>query len=144
MDTCAYNWYSRCLFFIKFLEILYRTFQGTTERSCKLCGYKSRPEDLILFNSGSKGIFCVFDCYSKRTDLIKRLFPKDHPGDIDVNEENIKELRPTVEGYKRVWIISSHNLDLKGLIEKTLSESYNLSHYRAYLGIEVYVFEKNE
>lgn len=100
----------------------------------------AKNEDLLLFNSVScKDL--VFDYYSKRTDLIKKGFPAKTRY---VNEENIKELGPTVEGYNRAWLILSHSRDKKGLITKTFIESYNLSYHKQYKGIEVYLFEKKE
>ncbi|MFX0202078.1 MAG: glycosyltransferase family 39 protein [Candidatus Hodarchaeota archaeon] len=110
--------------------------------------------DLLLFNAG----FCqenAFDYYSERTDLIKKPFPE-KTRDVfyfsTVDEEDVKELMPTVDGYNRVWVILSHSRDHNGLIEKTLRESYNLSYhkkyvvsteiYQKYVGVEVYLFEK--
>jgi hypothetical protein len=93
--------------------------------------------DLILFNA----YYCQkpFDYYSKRTDLTKKPFPEKTR---DVNEENIKKLEPTLEGYNRVWLILAESGDSKGLIKKTLSESYNLSYGNKYVQVEVYLFEK--
>ena len=96
--------------------------------------------DLLLFNSGfiqENG----FDYYSKRTDLIKKPFPEKTR---DVDEENIKELVPKVQGYNRVWVILSHDHDPKGLIKKTLNESYNLSYHKEYVGIDMSLFVKNK
>lgn len=95
--------------------------------------------DLLLFN----GFFTQtpFDYYSKRTDLNKRGFPKGWK-DAHVDEENIKELGPTVEGNNRVWVILCYSGDSQGLIKKTLGESYNLSYDNKYFEIEVYLFEK--
>lgn len=100
----------------------------------------AKNEDLLLFNSVACK-YLVFDYYSKRADLIKKGFPKKTRY---VDEENIKELGPTVEGYNRAWLILSHSRDKKGLITKTLIESYNLSYHKKYKGIEVYLFEKKE
>ncbi|ODS41447.1 MAG: hypothetical protein A7315_06155 [Candidatus Altiarchaeales archaeon WOR_SM1_79] len=97
------------------------------------------PGDLVLFNAG----FCQengFNYYSKRNDLIKKPFPEKTR---DVDEKNIEELRQTVEGYNRVWLVLSHSHDYKGLIKKRLNESYNLSYHEMYNGIEVYTFGKN-
>jgi hypothetical protein len=98
----------------------------------------AEPGDLLLFNAG----FCqniVFDYYSKRADLIKKPFPEETRS---VNEENIKTLGPTLKGYHRVWVILSHSGDSEGRIISTISESYNESYHRTYVGIEVYLFEK--
>jgi uncharacterized membrane protein len=88
----------------------------------------AKEGDLLLFNGG----FCqenVFDYYSKRTDLIKKPFPKETRY---IDEENIKELVPTVESYNRVWVILSHCGDEKGLIKRTLNKFYNLSYHKGY------------
>lgn len=90
--------------------------------------------DLLLFNAGFTQD--VFDYYSKRTDLVKRGLPS------KVDEDNIKELEPTVQGYNRVWVILSHSRDYKGLIKQTMSQSYNLVAYKGYRGIEIYLFQK--
>jgi len=95
--------------------------------------------DLLLFNADIQDI--TFNYYSKRTDLIKKPFPEKG---IQVDEENIKELETTVEGYKRVWVILSHSKDEKGLITKKLGEAYNLSYQEKYVGIKIYFFERKE
>lgn len=100
--------------------------------------------DLLLFNAGFTQDY-VFDYYSKRSDLVKKPFPSNTRY---VNEENIKELEPTVQGYDRVWVILSHSRDSLGLIKQTLSQSYNLVDYKVYInynvyiGIIIYLFEK--
>ncbi len=100
---------------------------------------KAEHGDLLLFHKGFEQD--PFDYYSKRTDLSKRRFPDKSWEDVD--EQNIKELGPTVEGFNKVWVILSlYRGDSKELIKKTLSESYNLSHDNKYFGIEVYLFEK--
>ena len=91
--------------------------------------------DLLLFSSGSMQEN-IFDYYSKRIDLVKRGFHS------TVNEENIKDLEPTVQGYNRVWVIMSHNRDSKGLIKQTMNQSYNLLDYKVFTGIEIYLFVK--
>ncbi len=95
--------------------------------------------DLLLFNAS----YCqnVFDYYSKRTDLFKKPFPN---GGRNVDEEVIKELAPTVEGHKEVWVILAHSGDKKELIAKKLIETYNLSYQREYVGIKMALFERKE
>lgn len=101
----------------------------------------AKQRDLLIFNASSYQT--PFDYYSKRTDLTEKPFPEKTR---DVNEENIKQLRFIVEGYNRVWVILSYSGDNRGLIKKTLSESYNLSYHKEYVStskkIEVYLFEK--
>jgi mannosyltransferase len=113
-------------------------------------GTNTERGDLLLFNPGF--IQRPFDYYSKRTDIHKKAFPEKTR---DVDKENIKQLKPSVEGYNRVWLILAYSKDDKGMIKKTLSESYNLSYYKEYVTkndgpgggsgvccIEVYLFEK--
>ena len=93
--------------------------------------------DMLLFHEGAMNI--AFNYYSKRSDLIKRRFPE-KGGKVD--EETIKELEPTVEGYRRVWIILSHSKDEKELITKKLTEAYRLSYQKKYVGIKLLFFER--
>lgn len=104
----------------------------------------AEPGDLLLFDFEHNKEW-VFDYYSKRTDLEKRVLTG-KKGDID--EENIKELGPTVNGYNRVWVILCRSYDWEAdkkrekLIKKALN--YNLSYNQKYYGIDVSLFIKNE
>lgn len=97
------------------------------------------PQSLILFNLTS----CkwAFNYYSKRSDLIKRIFPK------EVNtfsEKNKGDTRQTEERYDKVWVIVSHgNIDEK-LITDIDRNSYGLLQIKTYKGIKIYQFEKNK
>jgi len=100
----------------------------------------ARNEDLLLFNAE----YCqelVFDYYVKRTNLVKKGFPKKG---INVDEENLVELAPIIEGYNRVWIILSHSGDNSELIIETFSKFYILAYYNKFKGIKLYFFEKKE
>ena len=97
-------------------------------------------EDLLLFNAK----YCqkyVFDYYSKRTDFVKKGFPK--KGN-NVDKENIVELAPILGGYNRVWIILSHSDANSELIIETISKSYILAYYNKFKGIKLYFFEKKD
>lgn len=106
----------------------------------------AQPGDLLLFSPG----YCqknVFDYYSKRTDLIKKPFIQgtfmDVVGRKVSVDELTKELKLNVEGYNRVWVVVWQGFDRKGLIKKTLSESYNLLYDKKYVGpVTVQLFEK--
>ncbi|CAG0995647.1 MAG: glycosyltransferase family 39 protein [Candidatus Methanoperedens sp.] len=105
---------------------------------------KAQKGDLLLFNDGyiqENG----FDYYSKRIDLVKKPFPVIiYNFSSVVDEKNMKELKSVVNDYNRVWLIKrSSSSDRKGLIRKTLEESYIMSYSKNYVGIEVYLFEKN-
>lgn len=100
----------------------------------------AKPGDLLLFDSGAVQEW-VFDYYSKRTDLVKKPFAKKSG---DIYEENIKDLEQTVEGFVRVWLIRSHSRDYKRLIPNALSESYFVKYHNESVGIEIYLFRKNE
>jgi mannosyltransferase len=96
--------------------------------------------DLALINAWYCHI--PFDYYFTRSDLVTTdLFPK---WDYEVNEDNIKNLEPAVTDYGRVWLLLSHGGDPSGLIKKTLTEnlSYEISLYKQYYNIELYLFEK--
>ena len=83
----------------------------------------------------------VFDYYSKRTDFVKKGFPKEGR---NVDEKNLKELAPIIEDYDRVWIILSHSGANSELIIETMSKSYILSYYNKFKGIKLYFFEKEK
>ncbi|MBE0425347.1 MAG: glycosyltransferase family 39 protein [Nitrospirae bacterium] len=94
-------------------------------------------EDMVLFNA----YYCmqVFNYYSRSGLLVKKGFPEK---DRNVDEENISELLGTVEHYDRVWVILAHSGDKKELITKTLIKSYNLSYYKEYKDIKLYLFDR--
>ena len=103
--------------------------------------------DLLLFHQGLKPILYVFDYYSNRADLVKRSFPDLELPELEntkyVHEGNIRELDPILKGYNRVWFVHSSSCDYYGLINKTLSGSYNLLYYKRYSqGLEISLFEK--
>lgn len=108
----------------------------------------AKPKDLVLFNAG--WIQIAFDYYSKRTNIIKKPFPKET---MFVNKKNIKELEPVIKGYNRIWLILNRSGDYNKLIKKTLCESYNLLYHRNYTslydfngkygGIEIAFFRKD-
>jgi Predicted membrane protein len=115
----------------------------------------AESEDLILFNAGTsqlRGILqSSFDYYSERTNLIKKPFPKEHN---DVDEEDIRQLKPIAEDYNKVWVILAYTSDNnKELIKKNLIELYDSFHHKNFVSytyatgdyptIDVYIFEKN-
>ncbi len=94
--------------------------------------------DILLFNSGIQGL--TFNYYSNRADLVKKRFPEQKQ--FVINEESIKDLLPTIKGYKRVWLVISHSIDDQGLIAKKLADTCNLSYFRKYHNdLKVYLFE---
>lgn len=127
--------------FFSFVQIYNYYTEINKEQWREVANYietSAKNDDLLLFNSGG-AINRVFDYYSKRPCLTKKKFPEKTR---IVDEENIKELEPTVEDYNRVWLILSHSRDEKGLINKALNKSYNLMDHKQYRGIRVYLFEK--
>jgi len=97
-------------------------------------------KDLILFNDPVCG-WLLFDYYSSRADLVKRGFPETRHR---VDEESIGELRPMLDGHRRVWFIVSHSTDKKGLIMRTLNDSFHLASHKQYRGIDAYLFERKD
>lgn len=100
----------------------------------------AEPGDLLAFNCYPCAKGRLFDYYSKRTDLTAKVFSRTPSRCPD--DEDIKELVSVVRGYNRVWCILADEgyQEDKEFIKKTLSETYNLSYYKRYVGIEVYLF----
>ena len=92
--------------------------------------------DLLLFNAGIQDL--VYNYYSQRDLPLKKSYPETTR---NVDDVNIKELLPTVEGYQRVWVILSHEGENANLITDKLNEIYNLAFYKKYIGIKIYLFE---
>jgi mannosyltransferase len=102
--------------------------------------------DLVLFNAD----FCQysFDYYSERADLIKQPLLYS-----DVDEENIKSLKPILRDYDRVWAVLAYTSDdNKERIKETLNEFHKQSYYGKFMGysyttgeyaqLELYLFKK--
>ena len=114
----------------------------------------AKPDDLLIFNDA----LCsrhAFDYYFKRTDVEKRLFPMKWQGApfTVINDKSIKELEQAARGYKRIWIILSHTVDKKMLINNKFIGPYKLLYHKIYPArsyithktnnyIEVFLFEK--
>jgi mannosyltransferase len=94
-------------------------------------------KDMVLFNAFYT--MGPFNYYSHSDLIVKKGFPEN---DRDVDEENIDKLWGTVEHYDRVWVVLSHSGDKKELITKTLIKSFNLSYYKEYPSIKLYLFER--
>ena len=94
-------------------------------------------EDMVLFDAS----YCMqpFNYYSRSDLIVKKRFPEKGK---NIDEENINKLWETVKHYDRVWVILSHTGDKKELITNTLIKSYNLSHYKEYKGIKLYLFDR--
>jgi len=98
----------------------------------------------LLFHQGDCQDM-LFDYYSKRTDVTKKSFPTYTKWKSQIDESDIKELKATLEGSHRVWVILAHHSgDTKGRMAQALMESYQLSYHKEYAGITVSLFEKKE
>ena len=93
--------------------------------------------DMVLFNAPN----CMqpFNYYSRSGLIVKKGFPENGR---KVDEENINKLLETEEHRDRIWVVLSHSGDKKGLITKTLLNSYTASHHKEYRGIKLYLFDK--
>ena len=91
--------------------------------------------DIILFYPDIQDI--IFNYYSKRTELAQKGFRQD-------NQNYLKELYPTVNSYKRVWVVIRYPTDNKELVVQKLIENYNLSFQQQYEGIHLLLFENGE
>lgn len=106
----------------------------------------AKPGDLILFNAD----FCQysFDYHSETTDLVKKPLLYS-----EVDEENIKNLTPTVRNYDRVWAVLAYTSDdNKERIKEALNEFHQQSYYGKFVSyayatgdyaqLELYLFKK--
>jgi mannosyltransferase len=100
----------------------------------------TRPNDLVLFNQQSGQV--PFEYYYKRADLIKKPFPDYH---AEVNAANLDEqLKATVEGHDRVWLVISHPNALTLLIPLQLGQWYDTASHINHPGVEMYLFERKK
>jgi mannosyltransferase len=93
-------------------------------------------EDIILFNASFVQI--PFNYYSHNDTLSKKRFPE---RGRHINSENIDELWPVVQPYKRVWVILSHSGDNTELLLTSLTKDFHLSRQENYKGIKLYLFD---
>lgn len=104
--------------------------------------------DLILFNSGFGQI--PFDYYF---DRYHKLNTEEHGVPKDLSEkrmdlESLPELKKSIQGYKRVWLIYSHEefTDPQRLSKATLEKSYCISNQKDFKSsqnkIICYLFER--
>lgn len=90
----------------------------------------AEPGDLVLITPG--WVRPAFDYYSKRTDLVK----------LAVSSDRDEELWTTIEGYRRVLVISlKGSAFMNQRLNEYYSESYNNTSYRS---AQVYLFEKKQ
>jgi hypothetical protein len=83
----------------------------------------------------------AFDYYFKRTDVMKTIFHV--RSSKRIRGKNMNSLEMTVRDFNRVWVVLRQGADDDGLIEETLSKSYNLAYSQKYVAIEVSLFVKN-
>lgn len=95
-------------------------------------------EDMVLFNAS----YCMkpFNYYSRSNRIVKKGFPEK---DRNVDEANINKLLETIENHDRIWVILAHSGDRKELIVKTLLMFYDLSYYKEYKNIKLYLFRQH-
>jgi mannosyltransferase len=100
----------------------------------------TRPNDLVLFNDESGRV--PFDYYYRRNDLIQKPFPAYNS---QTNADNLAEqLKTTIEGHRRVWLVLSHPDDLTPLIPENLGRWYQTVEHLTVPGVEMYLFEKTK
>ena len=104
-------------------------------------------DDLVVVNPG-ESLALLFNYYSKRADFRKQGFPEmkpDFPNSWSgtVNEGNVGELKTLAHSYKRLWLLLSPNPDKgKPLLTKMLAESFRLLSREKYLGVDIYLYER--
>lgn len=94
-------------------------------------------EDIVLFNASYSMV--PFNYYSRSSRIVKKGFPEK---DRKVDETNINKLLETVEHHDRIWVVLAHSGDRKELIEKTLLMVCDLSYYKEYKNIKLYLFDR--
>jgi hypothetical protein len=80
-------------------------------------------KDDVVILSPDHTLKNIFNYYSERADLNKKPFKK---GSMNIGEEGKSNLKPVVEGYNVVWLVTSCGVDSNGL--KTLLQHmhYNM------------------
>ncbi len=71
----------------------------------------------------------VFDYYSKRTDITKKPFPKSSALSrasrdiIVITEGDIPELKETIKGQKRIWLVLSHAANANAVLAAEIAKN---------------------
>jgi mannosyltransferase len=100
----------------------------------------AKPDDLVLFNDQSGLV--PFEYYYRRADVVEKPFP-DY--DKKLEADNLAEqLKASVEGHARVWLVLSHPNSLTPLIPQQLARWYVAVEHITYPGVEMYLFEKGK
>jgi uncharacterized membrane protein len=99
----------------------------------------TRPDDLVLFIDQSGKV--PFEYYYKGPGLVEKPFP-DYNTKLDTG--NLAEqLKASIEGHTRIWLVLSHPNELTPLIPQQLAQWYNTAEHITYPGVEMYLFEKS-
>jgi hypothetical protein len=97
----------------------------------------ARAGDLMFFNQPYAEI--PFDYYSRRSDLVKIPFLKDHD---DLTAFTLKSLiMLEARGHNRVWLVLSNPDQLSPLMVQRLSSAYDVAAHTVQPGLEIYRFE---
>jgi uncharacterized membrane protein len=133
------------LLVVCFSAVVLKNYYGAAKKDLWRVGvahFKSlaQPRDLVLFNDQSGEV--PFEYYYRGKDLVEKPFP-DYNAKLD--ENNLAEqLRASVEGHSRVWLVISHPNNLTPLIPQQLARWYDQSAHINYPGVEMYLFEKRD
>ena len=100
---------------------------------------EAKSGDLVLINEGFYQQ--AFDHYSKRNDINKISF-RDRI--LAMDEATLDELDRAIEGYARVWLVSSGGADPQNLLKTELTKSYSLLYAENYNKISLYLFVRGE
>jgi mannosyltransferase len=100
----------------------------------------AKPDDLVLFNDQSGLV--PFEYYYRRDDVVEKPFP-DY--DKKLEADNLAEqLKASIEGHARVWLVLSHPNQWTPLIPQQLARWYVAVAHITYPGVEMYLFEKRK
>jgi mannosyltransferase len=133
------------LLVICFSLVMLKNYYGAAKKDLwrvAVAHFKSlaQPRDMVLFNDQSGEV--PFEYYYKASDLFEKPFP-DY--DTKLDENNLAEqLRESVKGHERVWLVLSHPNNLTHLIPEQMARWYDQKAHINYPGVEMYLFEKRQ
>jgi uncharacterized membrane protein len=120
----------------------YYQFQNTEKEQWNEAGeyinMNAEPGDLIVMNSGERGSRSALKFYLDRQDISIRAFPS--PNSRRVDDSNIGELAPMIDGNGRFWLLLSHSRDCEGLLIEQASEEFTLVERQVFARIDLYLF----
>jgi len=83
----------------------------------------------------------VFDYYFKNPYIRKIAFPTNK---FDISQRDIEELPKIIEKYDRIWlVVRKYNSNNLKILYEELYKNLTLIKHKSFIGIELYLFQKN-